>query len=385
MKPRIEITIDGQPVAGAFYERLISVTVTDKEEGGADTFDMELNDGPPQFLAIPRKGAIVDIRVGYGATRSLGRFTVDKVTSKFLPYSMTIGGKSADLRNGKLKEKQERHWDKKKLKDIVSEAAAESGLSASVDESIGDFEYEWFGQQDESNIQMLQRLAERHNALFAVKGGKLVFAKRGSGLAASGTFAGTVIVTPDMIVQGSGSFETNDETKYSKVVAYYQDKDKAKRVEVEVDADADGDSVYRIPDPFSSVAEADKAAQAKANDRKRFEGSASVTVIGDTAITAGAALLFSGVRPGLDGVPYVIDTATHKYDKSGGYTTAISAKLYDGKSGKGGKAPAKDGATSGDGKTVGDTGTVAKDSPAGTPATPDGWSQYQRNGLTDAN
>ncbi|MCD1264087.1 late control protein D [Shinella sumterensis] len=385
MKPRIEITIDGQPVAGAFYERLISVTVTDKEEGGADTFDMELNDGPPQFLAIPRKGAVVDIRMGYGTTRSLGRFTADKVTPKFLPYSMSIGGKSADLRSGKLKEKQERHWDKKKLKDIVSEVATESGLSASVDSDIGDFEYEWFGQQDESNVQMLQRLADRHNALFAVKGGKLVFSKRGSGLSASGTFAGTVIVTPDMVVQGSGSFESNDETKYSKVVAYYQDKDKAERVEVAVDADADGDSVYRITEPFSSLAEADKAAQAKANDRKRFEGSASVTVIGDTAITAGSALLFSGIRPGLDGVPYVIDTATHKYDKSGGYTTAISAKLYDGKSGKGGKAPAKDGATSGGGKTVGETGTVAKDSPAGTPATPDGWSQYQRNGLTDAN
>ncbi|WLR98642.1 phage late control D family protein [Shinella sumterensis] len=385
MKPRIEITIDGQPVAGAFYERLISVTVTDKEEGGADTFDMELNDGPPQFLAIPRKGAVVDIRMGYGTTRSLGRFTADKVTPKFLPYSMSIGGKSADLRSGKLKEKQERHWDKKKLKDIVSEVATESGLSASVDSDIGDFEYEWFGQQDESNVQMLQRLADRHNALFAVKGGKLVFSKRGSGLSASGTFAGTVIVTPDMVVQGSGSFESNDETKYSKVVAYYQDKDKAERVEVAVDADADGDSVYRITEPFSSLAEADKAAQAKANDRKRFEGSASVTVIGDTAITAGSALLFSGIRPGLDGVPYVIDTATHKYDKSGGYTTAISAKLYDGKSGNGGKAPAAANDNRAGTKTVGETGTVAKDSPAGTPATPDGWSQYQRNGLTDAN
>ena len=35
--------------------------------------------------------------------------------------------------------------------------------------------------------------------------------------------------------------------------------------------------------------------------------------------------------------------------------------------------------------TGGTQDTVAKDSPAGTPATPDGWSQYQRNGLTDAN
>lgn len=388
MKPIIEITIDGRPVAGAFYERLVSATVTDKEEGGADTFDLELNDGPPQFLAIPRTGAIVEIKLGYGSARSIGRFTVDKVTPKFLPYSMSIGGKSADLRSGKLKEKQERHWDGKKLKDIVDEIAGESGLGSAVDSDIGDFEYEWIGQQDESNIQLLQRLAQRHNALFAVKGGKLVFAKRGSGLSATGTFAGTVIVTPDIVVQGSGSFETNDETKYSKVVAYYQDKDKAERVEVEVDADADGDSVYRIPEPFSSVAEADKAASSVAKSKKRFEGTASVTVVGDTGITAGAALLFSGVRPGLDGVPYVIETATHKYDKRGGYTTAISAKLYDGSSGKGGKKPgASAGASAGDDAegTVGNDGKVAKDAPAGTPATPTDWSQYKRNGSTDSN
>ena len=133
MHPTVSITVDGTPVAGAFYERLKTITVTDKEGSDADTFDMELNDGPPSFLAIPRKGAIVDIRIGYGAPRSLGKFTVDKVSCKCLPYSMSISGKSADLRSGKLKERQERHWDKKKLKDIVRQVASESGLDAAID------------------------------------------------------------------------------------------------------------------------------------------------------------------------------------------------------------------------------------------------------------
>jgi len=380
MHPKIEITIDGTPVAGGFYERLVSVTVTDKDGGEADTFDMELNDGPPQFLAIPRKGAIVDIRFGYGAARSLGRFTVDKVSAKCLPFSMSISGKSADLRGGKLKERHERSWDKTKLKDIVGELAGESNLSASVDPTIGEHEYEWIAQQDESNIHFLRRLADRHNALFAVKSGRLVFGAKGSGNATSGAFVGSVVVTPDRIVQGTCTFEANDRTKYSKVVAYYQDNDKAQRVEIEADGDEDGDSVYRIPDPFSSVEEADKAAQAKAKDLKRGEGAASVTVIGDTAIVAGAPLLFSGVRPGLDGVPYVIDTATHTYRKRDGYRTAISAKLYDGKSGGKGGGGA-DGESGGSGKD----GTVAKDAPAGTPATPNLWNQTRRYGSTDAN
>lgn len=385
MKPGVEITIDGKPVAGAFYERLISVTVTDKEQAGADTCDIELNDGPEHgFLEIPRKGAIIDIRLGYeGALRSLGLFTVDKVKPKCLPYSMSISGKSADLRKGKLKQRQERSWEKKKVKDIVGEIAAETGLEASIDEEIGAHEYAWFAQQDETNIHFLRRLAERHNALFNIKQGRLIFGKQGSGLSASGAFVGSVLVTPPMITQGSCEFETNDRTSYSKVVAYYQDRNQAKRIEIEAEGEADGDSVFRIPEPFSSVEEADKAAQAKAKALKRGEGAVSVTVIGDTAICAGAPLLFQGVRPGLDGVPYIIDTATHTLRKTDGYKVAISGKLYDGKSGSGSGEDAD--ASEGGSSSTGGSGTVAPNSAPGTPATPSIWTQQRRYARTDQN
>lgn len=384
MQVRLEITVGGQPVAGAFYERLISLSVTDKEGVTSDSFTAELNDGPPSFLALPRTGAIVDIRLGYGggALRSVGRFTVDKVQVTCLPYKVSISGKSADLRKGKLKEHKERHWDNKTVSDIVGEIAGECGLMATVDDEIGSYKYEWLGQQDEQNILFLERLARRHNALFTIKDGRLIIAKRGSGLSATGEFVGSVVVTPPIIIQGSCTFEANDRTRFKKVVAYHQDKDKAERVEIEADADADGDSVYRLPEPYADVAEADKAAQAKAKQLKRGEGAASVTVVGDTSIVAGAPLLFQGVRPGLDGVPYLIDTVTHEVSKRGGFTTKISAKLYDGKSGK----PAGKGGQGGaEGDASSSAGTVAPDSPAGTPATPAGWADYKRNGSTDAN
>lgn len=379
MHPQVQITVDGNPVAGGFYERLVSISVTDKEGLASDTFQMELNDGPPQFLAIPRKGAIVDIRIGYGAARSLGTYVVDKVSAKCLPYSLSISGKARDMRDSKAKERKERHWDKKKVKDIVSDLAGDMGLSASVDSEIGEHQYEWFGQQDETPIHVLRRLAERHNGLFKVKDGRLVFSKRGSGNAASGSFMGSVVVGPARIIQGTCSFEANDRTKYKKVVSYYEDKDKAKRVEVEADSDADGDSVYRIAEPYADAAEADKAAQSKAKDLKRGEGAASVTVIGDTAIVAGAPLLFEGVRPGLDGVPYIIDTATHTYNKKDGYRTAISAKLYDGSSAK------KKGGGGADSNDNTQADKVADNAPDGTPATPSEWNNTRRYGRTDEN
>ncbi len=381
MHPKIEITIDGKPVAGLFYERLISATVTDKQGVKADTVSIELNDGPPNFLAIPRKGAVMTVAMGYGRARPLGRFIVDKVTPKCLPYSMTISGKSADFRSGKLKEAKERHWDDATVEKVIRQVAGENGLDAAVDPDIGSFRYTWLGQQDESDLQFLQRLAQRHNGLMSIKGGRIVFAKRGAGRSATGAFVGTVIITPDMIVQGSCSFEANDRTKYSKVVAYYQDKDKAQRVEIEADGDADGDSIYRIPEPYGSLEEADKAAQAKSKALKRGEGASSVTVVGDDTIIAGAPLLFRDVRPGLDGVPYIIDTASHTTTKTG-YTTALSNTLYDGKSGdEGGEG--EGGSGSGGGLSSG--GKIAPNSPAGTPATPDNWQFTRRNGRTDEN
>lgn len=244
MHPIVELTVDGQPMAGAFYERLVSLTVTDKEGMSSDTFSAELNDGPPDFIKLPRKGAVVEIRMGYRETgvTSVGKFTVDKIEARCLPYSLNISGKAADLRSSKLKENQERHWDNKTLKDIVEEVASDAGLEASIDDEIGSHEYEWLAQQDESPIHFLERLARRHNALFSIKNGKLIFAKKGSGQSASGASTGAIIVTPDIIIQGTCQFEVNDRTKYKKVVAYHQDRGKAKRVEVEEDVDDSDDS-----------------------------------------------------------------------------------------------------------------------------------------------
>ena len=110
------------------------------------------------------------------------------------------------------------------LKDVIAQIATENDLKAAVDEDIGSFLYPWIGQQNEIDPQFLRRLERRHNGLLAIKSGKLIFAKRGSGRSASGDFVGTVEITPGLIIQGSCSFEANDRTKYSKVVAYYQDR-----------------------------------------------------------------------------------------------------------------------------------------------------------------
>ena len=51
-----------------------------------------------------------------------------------------------------------------------------------------------------------------------------------------------------------------------------------------------------------------------------------MTLFGDPSIRAGAPLIYVGVRPELDGISFIIETATHTLNKSG-YTTQVEAKL----------------------------------------------------------
>lgn len=93
------------------------------------------------------------------------------------------------------------------------------------------------------------------------------------------------------------------------------------------------------------------------------------------------------VEPGSDPTPEPVVSATmvnveRSYSKGQGYTTQISAKLYDGKSG--GKSGS--GSADGDDADIADRdSTTAKNAPAGTPATPNQWNQQRRYGRTDDN
>jgi phage protein D len=349
--PVAEISVNGVPVASLFNERLISVTITDKEGVTSDTIACELNDGNP-FAAIPRKGDIITARLGYRETGVLffGAYTADDPQVHCLPYKLSVNGKGTDMRKTP-KQHGARYWDKKTVKDIVTDIAKDHGWTAKVDGKVAGYKYEWFGQEDESGIHVIERLARRHGALFTVKNGMLIFAAKGSGKAASGAALTAVTATPDNIVEGTCQATFQHRNSFKKVKAHAQDRKTAARVDVEEDSDDDGEADYTLPEAYVDEDEAKKAAKAKAKDLKAETIRTSVTLFGDPSIRAGAPLVYAGVRPELDGIPFIIETATHTLNKSG-YTTQVEAKLGD--DGEGGGSAAKTGGDEPEGGETGD-------------------------------
>lgn len=329
--PRAEISVNGNPVASIFNERLISVTIVDKEGVTSDSISCELNDGSP-FAAIPRKGDTITARLGYLETGVLdfGQYTADDPEVHCLPYKLSVNGKGANMRE-KLKQHGAKHWDNKTVKDIVSDVAKDNGLTAKVSGDVGDHKYEWFGQEDESGIHVVERLARRHNALFSIKNGNLVFAKKGSGQSSSGAALTPVMATPNNIVADTCTTTFAHRNSFSKVKAHAVNRKTATRDEVEEDSDSDGEADFTLAEPFANKDEARKAAGSKAKDLKAETIRTSVTLFGDPSIRAGAPLIYAGVRPELDGIQFIIETATHTISKAG-YTTQVEAKLGGGDS-----------------------------------------------------
>lgn len=330
--PAAEISVNGKPVASLFNERLISVTVTDKEGVTSDTVSCELNDGNP-FADIPRKGDIITVSIGYLETGVLpfGSFVADDPEVQCLPYKLTVNGKGTDMRKTP-KQHGARHWDDAKVEDILKDIAKNNGWSARIDPRVAGYKYAWFGQEDESDIHVVERLARRHGALFQVKNGVLIFARKGSGQTAGGAALTAVVATPADIIEGTCRTTFAHRNSFAKVKAHAQDRKTATRKEVEAKSDPNGSADYTLAEAYADEPEAKNAAEAKAKDLKSETIKTSVELFGDPAIRAGAPFSYRNVRPQLDGIQFIIETATHTLSKQN-YKTAVEAKLGDGDSG----------------------------------------------------
>lgn len=320
--PVIAITIDGVPVSAVFLDRLISVTVTDKEGTRSDTIDLELDAGPP-FLSIPRKKAI--IRAFFDGTY-MGAFTADDVTLHCIPYHISIQGKSADMRDS-LKEHRARHWDDKTFGDVVQQIAGENGLTAQIDGDIASFRGRdgYFAQEMESGLHFIERQARRLDGLFAIKDGKLIVAKKGSGKTAGGAAVGGLVVTPEMIIKGSCEVQWTERENHKEVRGAYHDSGEAKRKYEKAPSNPDGSAVLTLRHQFANKDEAKRAATAKANELRRQANRTSCEIVGNAGARGGAGWSYSGVHPEVDGLPFIVETAAHTFTKSGGWVVKVDA------------------------------------------------------------
>lgn len=326
MTPEFKISADGKDISSTLTGRVISLTIQDEHGYESDTLTLELDDANND-IQMPRHGAMLKVELGYSPSllglmgfnqstvTEMGEFTVDEVEVSGPPEIMRITARSADLR-GNLKTIKTRSWHDVMLGDLVQSICAEHNLTAKVSIEFSSIKIKHIDQQNESDLNLLYRLATQYGAISKQIGTRFIFLKEGSKTTASGTPMDTTVIKKTDATRWSGLFP--DRGNFQTVISYYTDKKLGKLIEVSVGT---GDPTTRIKTPFATREEAEKAAASKLARVKQSECTVTITLPGNPSISAQTPVFLVGFREQLNGI-WSTKSVTHTVTRSG-YTTSV--------------------------------------------------------------
>lgn len=334
MTPRFQLLADGQDFTRLAGDRLISLLAVDHAGEEADRLSVTLDDRDHR-LAFPRKGATLELHLGYAETglALVGRYIADEVSLSGPVATLRIDARAADLRDS-FKERRTQSWEHVTLAAIASEIAARHGLEARWDGAvavIGQTLFPHIDQADESDLHFLTRLARQHGLLAKPAGPYLLLLPRGRGTKASGDALPGLDLRPHDLRRWLARFPDRD--RWEGVSANYTDLDTAERVRVTAGSDAR--PVKHLREVFASEAEAQAAAEAEWARLRRAEATLDLELArGAPRAVAGGRIQLGNpsspgpgprFRPEVTGL-WIATTVRHRLDRETGLTTEIEAE-----------------------------------------------------------
>jgi phage protein D len=322
MTPAFRILVAGQDVTGTLADRLLSLTVTDNDDGAADQVVIDLDDRDGR-IASPDMEARLDVSLGWTgqALAFMGRFAVDGVGGQGPGASLRITATAADLKSP-IRAPRTRAWEGKTLSDIVRTIAGEAGLKPVVGESLAGAAWGYLAQTAESNLNFLSRIAATLDATAKPAGGALIVQRRGEGRTAAGDVLTAPVIPDSRLTDWRWKLEGRE--VYAAVEALWSDTGGGVIHKVTAGS---GTPLRTLRHVHASAAEAQRAAQAALAGAARSAMSISAGLSGfEPGLLAGATAVLAGprLRPALQG-EWQITRVTHSLD-GGGLITSFEGK-----------------------------------------------------------
>lgn len=313
-EPDFKLIVGGIDISAKVQDRLESLTLTDNRGLEADELELVLDDGDGK-LAIPKRGAKIQLSLGW-ADKGLvnkGSFTVDEVEHSGSPDKLTIKARSADF-NDNIQAKKATSYHAKTLGEIVSTIAKAHKLTPKISKELASINIAHVDQTDESDLNLLSRLAKDYDAIVTVKSGYLMLFKAGQATTVSGKAIPTITLTRQDGDQHRYSIVERD-SNYTGVKTYWADKKGSKRQEVIVGS---SDKLKVIRKTYKNETEAKHAAQAELNRNKRNVATFSYTLaLGRPEITPETPIKLNGFKAEINSHKWLVTRATHSLSGSG--------------------------------------------------------------------
>lgn len=335
------VVIGGTDVSSRIAPHLIKVEVEDKAGTTSDTASIELDDGPNGRFVLPLKGDPVEVWLGSKGRGLVQRFTgsVDTVRWRLDRGGgrrLEIHAKGMDT-SSKVKEPTQKHWDDKKLGDVMKEAGKSAGIkSVEVHKDLASISRDYWAMDGESFVAFGHRVAREVGGTFKIVGDRAVIVPRSAGVSASGKALTTIVVSPGDNLISAEIAPDSGRPRYKKVKGRHYDKAKAKWIETDVEVDTGGDetvtATQTLPFARPTKDDAERAARAEGKDSEREKGGGPVEIDGNPLAVAEATCILTGCRPGVDG-SFKIESVRDTLDRQGGYRTRLDLVAPDAKVG----------------------------------------------------
>ncbi|WP_078055605.1 contractile injection system protein, VgrG/Pvc8 family [Rappaport israeli] len=311
-----QLTINGNPIE--LRNRLLNMQVVDKDGMEADQLTLDIDDADGS-VEIPSKGVVVGVTFGYNwHSRYIGTFVVDEVSHHGPPDVLTIRASSADFRRSLLEER-EISYHATTLGAIIGSVAARNTLESAINGDLASITIEHLDQTNESDANLISRLAVEHDAVGTVKDGRLVFIPRASGKTANGQ--ALPVVTIERSAGDTHEYSDADrDERVTGVIAYYQDKKKGRRKKVTVGSDG---YCRHLKQTYNSEKEAREAAAGKFKRIQTRSRKLTINLaIGRPELIAELPIITRGYKPQIDQIHWFAAEITHTLNEKG-LTTSI--------------------------------------------------------------
>lgn len=321
--PIYRIEVDGVDISPQISARLMSLSIKDNRGLVVDTVDIELSD-TDGLLSIPPKGAKIQVWLGWSNTGLFdkGIYKVESTSHRGTPDVLSISAMANDVSEG-LKQKRERSWSSKTIKQIFDKIGEEYELKVIVHEKFASKVIKYIAQ-NESDANLITRIADEQDAIATVKNGHLILLPRGASQTVSGLALPRKIITRAKGDQHNYTNGTGTDN-ITGVKAYYYADNKAKKLHVFVGDNEDNLKEIRYVHRDKTTAEL--AANAEYNRCKRTAQKLSYSLAkGDPTLIPEQEFEFNGLKPEIDEIIWLGTNVTHTLNESG-FVTSIELEV----------------------------------------------------------
>lgn len=317
-KPLFAITLDGHDITSKIYPRLVSLTLTEARENAVDELNITIDDSDGR-VAIPRIGVKITLQLGWQHSGMVdkGTFVVDEVEHEGAPDTLVLRARSADMAKP-VRTKKNRSFDQQTLAEIVGQIAKDNGLSPRVSQSLQGKIIDHIDQTNESDINFLNRLGKRFDAVATVKKDALLFLPIDEGSNSKGESLPTITLT-----RSDGDkhrYHTASRDAYSGVRAQWHDPNDAKEKSELIGED---DNPKRLRHVYPNREAAEQAAKAEMSRVQRGKATLQFTLaLGRPDITPMMGVTIPSLKAPIGDADWIIVKTTHSVTVQG-FTTQL--------------------------------------------------------------